>query len=574
MSRPLRGERYLAKGARPEIVRYITNLIWFSFERAQHFYREVVPAMNGAEMALLGCNDRFFLLTGLCNRRDMIHPWLYERCREVELNPDGHLDLWARAHGKSSIITFAGVIQEILCDPEVRICIFSNTKDMAQPFVSQVKEELEGNDLLIGLYPDVLWKDGKERKQARSWAVGEGITVKRQGNPREATLEGHGLIEALPTGKHFNLLVYDDVINERTVTNPEQVKKAIERTQLSFNLGVGDGTRKWFIGTRYHYGDPYAYLLDPARAIVIPRVYTATDDDTLNGNPVFVSPETWAQVKREQRATVSAQYMQNPMAGEENTFLPKWLRSYYVRPSMMNVYIMGDPSHGHNKTSDRTAIAVIGIDTLGNKYLLDGFCHRMALSERWERLRDLYKRWSNMIGVQMVKVAWERYGMQSDLDYFTERQRVEKVYFGIEEVNWTGERGGESKKKRVGRLEPDFRGESFFVPWKVSHPALGVARWQIKEGSDEIAYEAVRGPHAEERRCKANSEHYRIMDPIRRVDEDGNIYDLTRVFFEEFCLFPFAPHDDLIDAVSRIYDMDPQPPMSFEAPPVPDYPDS
>jgi hypothetical protein len=200
----------------------------------------------------------------------------------------------------------------------------------------------------------------------------------------------------------------------------------------------------------------------------------------------------------------------------------------------------------------------------------------MSLSDRWEKLKGLYKRWMNVPGVQRCSVGYERYGMQSDDEYFDERMRLEGRHFELIELGWTGERGRESKAHRVERLEPDFRHGSFFLPGVVWHPGVNghVARWGIEEGSDEIIYREHKGPHVHERKARANGELWRIIEPIRRVDEDGKIYDLTRIFFEEYRFFPFSPRDDLIDATSRIYDMDPLPATVHERLVVEDYPDA
>ena len=65
-------------------------------------------------MRELARTDLYWLIRYPLGRRDIEHPWLYCRVREVENEPDNCLDLWAREHYKSTVITWALTIQDVL----------------------------------------------------------------------------------------------------------------------------------------------------------------------------------------------------------------------------------------------------------------------------------------------------------------------------------------------------------------------------------------------------------------------------------------------------------------------------
>lgn len=432
---------------------------------ANEFYADILfdAELDGcvpSVMAELGKNDLFFLLTRLLNRRDIQHDWLFERCKEVQEEPNNCLDLWAREHRKSTIITFGLTIQDILVDPEITIGIFSITRPLAKDFLKQIKYEFEINRLLQQLYPDVLWQE--PYKQSPRWSLDDGIVVKRKTNPREATIEAFGFIEGLPTGCHFHIRLYDDMIDEKNVTNSDIIKKAIQRWELSLNLGSDRVIPRYgipniarYIGTRYHYNDVYGHLLDKKAAK--PRIHPGTDNGKVDGKPVYFS-ESLMQEKREQMGSYvfACQILLDPKADEVAGFNVDDLQYYHLdigSSDIMNRYLIVDPASAKKKDSDFTSMWVIGLAEDQNYYLLDGVRDRLNLTERANWLIKLHRMW------QPHKTGYEEYGMQADIEHIQYVQGIENYRFPIIPLG-----GSIPKPDRIRKLIPIIEAHRYYLP--------------------------------------------------------------------------------------------------------------
>jgi hypothetical protein len=235
----------------------------------------------------------------------------------------------------------------------------------------------------------------------------------------------------------------------------------------------------------------------------------------------------------------------NPLAGTQRYFDPDNLQVYEVRPSVLMAYLTIDPARSKKKDSDNTAMAVQGVDINGFKHLLDGFDHKMDLAERWSNMRDLWQHWRKAPGILGIKVGYETYGAQADMDYFQERMRIENVRFEMEELMWPSDGPG-SKNDRVQRLGPDIKSHAYFVP----HPT----------DEDDLTPMQVR--------MIASGYEYRLSQRILQRDENGVEYYLTERYRMQVGFYPFTGHKDLIDAVARIYDMDPRTPSWREEGPT------
>ena len=462
---------------------------------ALRLYGAVLERGDASEIRWLGRNDRFFLLGCLMMRQDVLEKdWCYERCREVEADPDGWLDLWSRFHYKSTIITLAGSVQEILRDPEMTVGLMSYTKPIAHKFVDQIRRSLEAPEL-VRLYPDILW----DRPPRQGWSTQGGLTVKRRGNPKEPTLMGSGLVDGQPISMHYRLRIYDDVVVRSSVTTPEQLAKTTEMWELSLALGTEDGGREWYAGTRYHPDDTYSAIL--RRGLIRERRRLCEDAD---GRPTMMTPEHLERLRASMGAnTYAAQMLQNPVAAGVRVFRDEWLCRYSKPPAResMNVYIFVDGAKSKGDGADRTCMWVVGYATDGNNYILDGVRDRLNLTEKTRWIFRLHRKW------RPNAVIWEQQGPMSDVEHVLDVQERDSYRFRITPIS----RGPkDSKRARIESLQANFEEGRIWLPWT-----------------------------------------------LRQQCSDGSVRDIMEEFVEEeYRFYPIVRHDDALDCLADINDHD------------------
>jgi predicted phage terminase large subunit-like protein len=470
-----------------------------------------------AQVVRMMClSDLYYLLVRACKRSDMVNEFAFARCREVEASPDGHLDLWAREHFKSSVITFGLTIQDILKDPEVTFGLFSHTRPIAKAFLRQIMREFEENETLHVAFPEVLW--GKDIRSAPKWSEDDGIIVKRKSNPKEATIEAWGLVDGQPTSKHYKKLLYDDVVVRETVTTPEQIEKTMTALEQSYNLGVTPGGVRRMAGTRWHYHDPHRTVID--RGTFKPREHPGKKGGTEDGESVYWPEEVHLEKRRDMGPyTYAAQILLNPKADSMQGFRREWLRKFKtIKPEKLNWYLCFDGASSKKKGSDYTAGWAVGLGVDGNYYCVPIVRDRLNLKERADKVFEAHRKY------KPKQTRYEKYGLMADIEHMQARMEADNYRFDITEVA-----GQTSKHDRIKRLVPLFEAGRIWLP-----------------------------------------------ETHHMTDWQRTTVDLVHAFIEEeYMAFPVGLHDDMLDALARIAEPDlkliwpkEEKPVEYVPPPV------
>lgn len=420
---------------------------------------ERLPAKETFRQLIL--DDLFFVVLFVMGIEKLNHPFIVQRCHDVQDGPlSDTVDIWARFHGKSTIITIAETLQHHLKYPEKCTAILAYSRPAAKKFLRGIKTLVEENQLLKFCFPDVLWE--KPESQAPKWSEDDGIVFKRKSASRgESTIEAWGLTEGMPTGRHFERMIFDDLETEDIRESPDMLAKVWSNFQMaSVNLGTGsDGDITRVIGTYYSHFGPNVKIRDmkypgTETPIYQLRVFPGSHNGQRDGQPVLMDVKSWEKAKASTH--FASQQLCDPTPGESLKL--DFHQLHPIEPELVpkDVYkFMVIDQAGDDETNitegDSWSLGVVAVkpqlDDIGASevYLLDVMAGPMNHAEAIDLIVQMYCR-NGMI----MQLGVEKVGLSTTEIHICNALRAKGKKLSVENRNLVLLRpAGRSKNKRI-----------------------------------------------------------------------------------------------------------------------------
>lgn len=338
---------------------------------------------------------------------------------------DNQLLLLPRGHLKSKLIAYRAAWW-ITKYPETTILYVSATADLAEKQLYQIKNIID-SPIYRRYWSDMIHPDEGKREK---WAVSE-IAVdhpkRKLEGVRDATCKAVGLTSNT-TGFHADIVILDDIVvpgNAYTEEGRDKVAAAYSQLASIENPGA----KEWVVGTRYHPKDIYNTMISLKETIYNDEGEVESEEEVyeLFQRVVETNGEfLWAKQARpdgkqfgfdnKELARIKAkyvdstqfyaQYYNNPNSEEssridrnkfqyyERSLLKNIEGDWYIKDRKLNIYAAIDFAFSLKKGADYTALVTIGVDHLGNYYILEidrfktdriveYFNHIVAAQNKW-----------------------------------------------------------------------------------------------------------------------------------------------------------------------------------------------
>jgi predicted phage terminase large subunit-like protein len=372
-----------------------------------------------------------------------------------------------RTHLKSALVTIGWVIQQILVNPNITICIINATFNNAAVFLKEIQEHLR-DERLVALFPEILCdSESAYNSLGLSWRENL-LNVKRTKIVRGHTVEVFGIDKGI-TSRHFDIMIFDDIQDDINSATIEGIQKVVYRYRNCYSV-LNPGGIRIIIGTRWKKGDFYDWLIEQGYIPLIKSATVGADGKPCSvldptAQPIF--PEKFTiqdlrDLRKEQGAYFySCQYENNPLPDEEITFKDSWLKDYVVgqEPEFKRIYILCDPALSKTRTADETVISIIGqpkdetkplhvLNSKGIGYVKTRGDVNVVVDELFQQYEYFSKKHEVTVGVETV-------AFQGILKQWIEKEmknRKQMRPFTVVELK-TGNR---QKMTRIQRLQPLF----------------------------------------------------------------------------------------------------------------------
>ena len=244
------------------------------------------------------------------------------------------LDLWPRGHLKTHIVTVGKSIQDYLRNHDTRILFIGSNEDNSSKNLRAVKYHFENNTLLHWIFPECI-----PNTRGDIWAE-TSIVLPREHNLPETTFKAIGVGTRI-TGWHFDVIIKDDLIDEKTEKSPEVMEKITDFHLLSKNLLESPTTGvDRVIGTRWLANDLYDYIIrnEPEYEVcTIAALFKNMEGEWKSAWPERFTVEGLLNMREKDAYMFSCQQMNNPRDEAIVDFKPQWLKYYQFSDDALNI---------------------------------------------------------------------------------------------------------------------------------------------------------------------------------------------------------------------------------------------